>query len=151
MGTRKLAWGFLVILATTALVLGSATQARADTLKYKMYNYSIKEQGTPVGDEEGHFLGSFERAGFCVFENGEVARNHVIGTAEAVKGGVSTLYYQIITFSDGSTIVSRVQGTIGGGARGPCNGRNETRHHQRDRTFRRNQRNWILPSQVLAS
>lgn len=119
MGTRKeLVWVLLVIFATTALVVGPAIQAGADALKYKAYTYTIKEANLPVGDEEGHQLVSFERGGILVFDNGEVANYHMIGTGEQVKGGASIMFYETFFFADGSTIIGRVQGTIGAGVPG---------------------------------
>jgi hypothetical protein len=118
MGKKKMAWLFFVILATSAWVLGAVIQGGAETLKYKSYTYTIKEENIPVGDEEGHLVMFYERGGLFVFENGEVANFHMIGTGEAVKNGASLLYYDTVTFSDGSTIMERVQGTLGMGVPG---------------------------------
>jgi hypothetical protein len=118
MGKRKLAWILLVSLATSAWILGSAIQAGAETLKYKSYTYTIKEEDIPVGDEEGHLLMSFDRGGLFVFENGEVANFHMFGNGEEVKSGLSIMYYDIISFPDGSTIMERTHGTLGTGVPG---------------------------------
>jgi hypothetical protein len=53
-----------------------------------------------------------------VFENGEVANFHMMGTGEAIKNGASLLYYDTVIFSDGSTIMERVQGMLGMGVPG---------------------------------
>ncbi|MGD0661725.1 MAG: hypothetical protein ABSD38_26990 [Syntrophorhabdales bacterium] len=118
MSTRKAIWILFVSLAISACVLGSAIQAGAETLKYKSYTYAVKQENLFVGDEEGHLLYSYERRGFYAFENGEVATLLQVGTGEEVKGGASILYYQTATFPDDSTIMSRVQGTLGGGVPG---------------------------------
>ncbi|HXX35149.1 MAG TPA: hypothetical protein VEM15_11815 [Thermodesulfobacteriota bacterium] len=118
MATRKLTWILFGILVISVWVLGSAIQARTETLKYKVYTYAVKQESSPISDVEGHSLGFAVRSGFYVFENGEVATVNQVTTAEEVKGGSSILLYTTITFPDGSTIISRSQGTFGGGVPG---------------------------------
>jgi hypothetical protein len=115
MAIRKLIWVLFGIAVISVWVLGSAIQAGTETLNYKSYTYAIKGESMPVGDVEGHSLLSFVRGGFYVFENGEVATANQVGTGEEVKGGFSILYYCTLTFPDGSTIMTRVQGALGGG------------------------------------
>jgi hypothetical protein len=118
MVTKKLVWVLFSILVISAWVFGSAIQAGAETLNYKSYTYVTKQEFMPVGDVEGHLLTSFVRGGFYVFENGEVATVYQVGTGEEVKGGGQVLLYTTLTFPDSSTIISRSQGTLGGGVPG---------------------------------
>jgi len=115
---RKSIWSVLVITVTLAWVLGSTTHLGADTLKYKAYTFTIREEDTPIGDEEGHLFMSFDRGGIYVFENGEVANYHMFGNGEEVKGGLSVVYYGVISFQDGATMMLRVHGTLGTGVPG---------------------------------
>ncbi|MGZ3534319.1 MAG: hypothetical protein ACXU9K_03760 [Thermodesulfobacteriota bacterium] len=118
MATKKLIGVLFGILAISAWVLGSANQAGAETLNYKIYTYGIKQEIIPIGDVEGHTVGFDVRRGFYVFENGEVAIVNQVASSEAVKGGSSILLYTTVTFPDDSTIITKGQGTFGGGVPG---------------------------------
>jgi hypothetical protein len=65
----------------------------------------------PVGDVEGHNLYTMTRRAFLVFENGEVATQRSVINGERQGTASSALQYNTITFSDGSTILMRVQTT----------------------------------------
>jgi hypothetical protein len=67
---------------------------------------------------EEHSLFFDVRRGFYVFENGEVATVNQVDNGEAVKGGASLLLYSTVTFPDGSTIITKSQGTLGAGVAG---------------------------------
>jgi len=114
MATKKFAWVLFGILVISTWVLGSANQATAETLNFKYYSYGIKQENYPIGDEEGHTLIFNVRRGFWVFENGEVATGNQIVQNEEIKGGASILTYITLTFTDGSTIIIKGQGTVGG-------------------------------------
>lgn len=118
MATKKSILVLFGILVISAWVLGSAIQVGAETLNYKIYTYGIKQESIPIGDVEEHTLGFDVRRGFYVFENGEVAIVNQVTTGEAVKGGASLLLYSTVTFPDGSTMITRSQGTLGGGVPG---------------------------------
>ncbi len=108
----RILFGILVI---SAWVLGSAIQAGAETMNYKIYTYVVKAESVPVGDVDGHNLYSMTRRSFLVFENGEVATERgVLNGDQTKESGASFLRYTIITFSDGSTIVIKSQGTTAG-------------------------------------
>ena len=114
MSTKKSMWiieGVLVILAWT---LGSAIQGRAETMNYKSYSYVLKSEDVPVGDVEGHTVGLVMRRAFYVFENGEVATASLVATGDFIKLGGPFMNYNTITFADGSIIIIKSQGTIGG-------------------------------------
>jgi hypothetical protein len=54
------------------------------------------------------------RGGFFVFENGEVATANQVATLDYIKGAGSFMSYVTINFVDGSTIIIKSQGTVGG-------------------------------------
>ena len=87
MTTKKSVWVLFGILVISVWILGSAIEARAETMNYKIYTWVIKRRDTPIGDVEGHKVLHDNRGAFCVFENGEVATfsNHV-ATVDMVKG-----------------------------------------------------------------
>jgi hypothetical protein len=116
MPTKKLIWALFGIFVISAWVLGSAKQAMAETLNYKSYTYGTKQEILPIGDVEGHVLISNVRRGFFVFENGDVATSYQVVQTEQTKGGGPVLMYTTLTFPDGSTIIIKNQGTVGGGS-----------------------------------
>jgi hypothetical protein len=118
MATRKSMWVLFGILVISAWVLGSAIQAGAETIKFKVYTYVTKGEIAMVGDVEGHALGLYVRRAFCVFENGEVATCLTTITNDTTRGSGTTLLYRLYTFTDSSTIVTKLQGTVGGTAVG---------------------------------
>ena len=71
-------------------------------------------EGVPVDDVEGHAVVFVMRKGSYVFENGEVATGMTVSTGDFIKGSGPFNNYAIITFADGSTIVSKSQGTLAG-------------------------------------
>jgi hypothetical protein len=110
MGTKKSMWVLFGILVISAWVLGSVIQAGAETMKYRSVNTATKDERMPVGDEEGHVLVLQIMQGLALFENGEIAkvRSHLISDTIPGKGG-QVIGYSILTFEDGSTIVTRFQ------------------------------------------
>ena len=116
MATKKFMWVLFGILVISAWILGSAFQVGAETLNFKAYNYVTKVENIPVGDVEGHTLSLGTRRAFNVFENGEVATSIIIVSVDQIKGSGSTIQYNTMTFADGSTIVARRAGTLGGPA-----------------------------------
>jgi len=118
MATKKFMCILLGILVTSAWVLGSANQGKAETLNFKAYTYGIKSEIIPIGDVEGHQLIFNVRRGFFAFENGEVAIINNVTVNEEVKGGSSLTGYSTLTFADGATIIIKVQGTLGLGVPG---------------------------------
>ena len=115
MATKKSMCVLFGVLVLATWVLGSVTRAGAETMNYKLYTYVVKAESVPVGDVDGHYLYSMTRRSFLVFENGEVATERGVLTGDQTKeSGASFLRYTIITFSDGSTIVIKSQGTAAG-------------------------------------
>ncbi len=113
--TSKRSRRALVFIATAVLLLGVLVQTGAETLNFKVYTYVVKQENIPVGDMEGHIVGSYVRGAFIVLENGEVVADYAVGTFEWLAPSVAIQEYSTWTFADGSTIVIRIsQGMIGG-------------------------------------
>jgi len=93
-----------------ALLLVSVTQARAETVKYKLTAYGTKSEAIPVGDVEGHYIGVYEGRGLALFENGEVATYLIRCTWDYIKGQGTNQGYVQLTYEDGSTTVAKFQG-----------------------------------------
>jgi len=115
MAANKLICALFGILVISAWVLGSAIQAGAETLNFKVYTWAVKQENIPVGDAEGHNVGSYVRPAFIVFENGEVATSYAVGTFDWLKPSISIQQYKTWTFSDGSTMfIKTTHGIVGG-------------------------------------
>lgn len=99
-----------------AWVLGAAMPGEAETLTYKFYTWVSKAERVPIGDVEGHAVGLVVRDSFNVLDTGEVATTRSVITNDFVKGAGPFIQYSTITFADGSTIMWKIQGTVGGGA-----------------------------------
>jgi len=112
MATKKSICVLFGILVIWAWVLGSATQAGAETMNYRGYTYADKAEEVLIGDVEDHTLRLETRRGFYVFENGEVATILAHISGDYIKGAGSYMSYTTITFADGSTIVIKRQAAI---------------------------------------
>jgi hypothetical protein len=62
------------------------------------------------------------RKAFYVFENGEIATINRVSTAGFINGAGPFMQYATINFADGSPIIMKSQGAIGGGAGGRKSG-----------------------------
>jgi len=118
MATKKLMRVLFGILVISVWVLGSAIQAGAETLNYKFYTWAIKWESVPVGDVEGHTVALATRGAFYVFENGELATSNIVATGDLIKMAGPFMQYVTINFADGSTIIIKSQGTLGGSVGG---------------------------------
>lgn len=112
MTTIKRNWTIIGILLIAALLLLPATQARAETVKYKITSYLTKVEGIPVPDVEGHVLLVYERRGVAIFENGETAVYHTRGTANVINGQGPFDGYSQFIYKDGSTFMTEYTGTL---------------------------------------
>ena len=110
MATKKSKWVLFGVLLTSAWVLGSAIEARAETMNFKFYTWVIKSESASISDMEGHVVSFIMRGGFYVFENGEVATANQVATTDHIKGAGPFISYVTINFADGSTIVIKKQG-----------------------------------------
>jgi hypothetical protein len=113
MATKKSMWVLFGILVISAWVLGSAIQAGAETMKCRQAGTATKDERISVGYEEGHVLGLQIMEGVAFFENGEIAKTTSYSIFDGIRGkGTQIIAYNIFTFDDGSTIVTRVQRLI---------------------------------------
>jgi hypothetical protein len=112
MATKKSILVLFGILVISAWVLGSAIQAGAETMKSRTSTYLAHIEVLPVGDVEGHIVGTFSRKGLSFYENGEVAIYTNWGTLDFIKGNGPFQGYSLVTFQDGSTYTIRWQGTV---------------------------------------
>jgi hypothetical protein len=106
-------WVLFGILAISAWALGSAIQAWAESMNFKVYTYVTKAERISIGDVEGHTIGLTVRGSFYVFENGEVATVNAVATNDLIKGAGPFLNYITVNFADGSTIIIKGEGTLG--------------------------------------
>jgi hypothetical protein len=116
MAMKKSTFVILSILLISVWILVSAHQTAAETLNYRTYTHSTKHETILVGDVEEHNVIFDLRRGINVFENGEVATSYTIVQNDQVKGVASIMMYITLTFADGSTIILKSQGTVGGDA-----------------------------------
>ena len=114
MDTKKSMWVLFGILAIIAWVLGVAIEAGAETMNYKIYSYVVKDERVSIPDAEGHTVSLGVRKSFFVFEDGEVATANQVATLDHIKRSGPVLVYSTITFPDGSIIIFKEQGTMGG-------------------------------------
>jgi hypothetical protein len=97
-------WILILILVIAAWLLGSVTQARAETKKYRSVAQFSKAEYMPIGDIEGHIFAMFEFRG-VVFIDGEVAVFTGWAFGDFIKGvGPVQNYYKLV-YEDGSTQV----------------------------------------------
>ena len=109
MVTKKSFLIIVGILAFMGLLLGSATQSEAETMKLRVSNVVTKGEGFPVGDVEGHNLAFLTRDGVAVLENGEVGSMKALVINDVMPKGGSFLGYLVLTLVDGSAIVLSFQ------------------------------------------
>ena len=107
------------ILVISVWILGSGIEAGAETMKFKVYGYETKAESVSIGDVKGHTLALRTRSAFCVLENGEVATQIAVTFGDFIKESGSVISYQTLTFADGSTIITKTEGSIDATAAGP--------------------------------
>jgi len=113
MATKKVIWVLFGILVISAWVLGSAIQAGAETLKFRVSLTETKILTMPVNDVEGHILGLQTMEGLAFLENGEIARVKQYSAFDYIPGkGSQSFGYSLTTFEDGSTIEGRSQNIL---------------------------------------
>ncbi len=112
MTTIKRNWGIIGILLIAALLLLPATQAEADTVKYKICAPLTRVEWIAVPDVENHVLVLYERRGVIIFENGETAAYLTRGTPDNIKDQGSFHGYSDILYEDGSTSILEYTGTL---------------------------------------
>jgi len=105
--------GIIGILLIAVWLLVPATPAIAKKEKVKSRNVSqiTKMHVIKVGDVDGHIIAVYERRGLGFFD-GEVATYLNRAMFEMTKGKGTAEGYVTYTFEDGSTTISKWQGTI---------------------------------------
>jgi hypothetical protein len=98
-------WILILILIIAAWLLGSVTQAGAETKKWRYVGYFQKAEIQPVGDVEGHYLAIFEFRGLA-FVDGEVAIASGVAYGDFMKHVGPVTNYVKYVFEDGSTMES---------------------------------------------
>ena len=101
------------ILFIAALLLMPATQARAKSEKVegKSITQVTKIHVIKVGDVEGHIIAISQRRGLHFSDEGEIGSYVNWVTSDSIKGKGTHVGYNRITYEDGSTTVSKTQGT----------------------------------------
>lgn len=105
--------GLLSILLIAACLLLFSMPAIAKTEKVKGRNVSqiTKMHVIKVGDVDGHIIALYERRGVGFFD-GEVVTYLNRGMFDVIKGEGKAEGYATYTFEDGSTTISKWQGTL---------------------------------------
>ena len=107
-----------LIALIAAFLLVPVTQAVAETMKHRIAWFHTKAEIIEVGDVEGHIVGVGESTGLVSFDTGEVASAVMKWTVDYTKGNGIHRTYTIMTFEDGSTIVSMEEGSAQRGPKG---------------------------------
>ncbi len=109
---RRELWFTIPAVAILAFFVGSSL-AGAETIKEKVRTvyHMTKVEAIPVGDVPGHIIAIADARGLCFVENGEVATYSNKIWFDVTNGSGPHWSYSIYTFPDGSTWVSKAQGT----------------------------------------
>ena len=107
----------LILLSAFAFVLTITigffiANVNAEESKFRVTNYLVKMEYIPVADVDKHVVGTYERRGIAVFENGEVAAYHTIGTFDFVDANGPFHGYSTSTYKDGSTTITKYDATM---------------------------------------
>jgi len=104
--------GCIGVFLITALILVPNAQAGEKTVKLKLIGPLTRIEAVPIPDVEKHAIGVLERRGVAIYENGETAAYHTRATFDSIRGqGGSFNGYSDYIFADGSTIITKYQGT----------------------------------------
>jgi hypothetical protein len=107
-------WILFVILIIAAWLLGSVTQAGAQTytVKCRDAGHNVKVHIIEVGDVLGHILGVGESARVLSCDDGSVATTLYKSMSDYTKGSGKTQLYGLNTYEDGSTTWAKAQFTV---------------------------------------
>jgi hypothetical protein len=114
METKKSVWILIGMVVIMAWLLGSVTQAGAQTytVKCRETGHLPKVQVIEVGDVPGHIIFTAELAGISSCDDGSVATTSEKGMGDVTKGSGKSQAYELVTFEDGSTQWVKTQNTI---------------------------------------
>jgi hypothetical protein len=114
MAIRRLLTGLAIgsIFLIGVWFLSFVPQATAETLNFKNFNQVTKAEAVPIPDVEGHLIRLTVREGVVIFENGEMAPAKWVLYANLIKGAGDIELYTIITFQDGSILITHNKGRV---------------------------------------
>jgi len=114
MATKRSIWILIGMVVIMAWILGSITQAGAQTYtsKCRETGHIPKMHIIEVGDVPAHILVAAENAGVLSCDDGSVATGSSKSMAEFTKGSGKCQSYEVFTFEDGSTYWIRTQFNI---------------------------------------
>ena len=114
MVTKKSIWILIGMVVIMAWILGSATQAGAQTyiVKCRETGHVPKVQVIEVGDVPGHIIGVAELAAVLSCDDGSVATTSAKFMTDLTQGSGKARSYWMATYEDGSTIRAIGQNTI---------------------------------------
>ncbi len=114
MATKKSIWILVGMIVIVAWILGSVTQAGAQTYTLKCRNtgHFPKLHIIEVGDIPGHVVFVGESAGVQSCDDGSVSITSGKFTGDVTKGIGKSHTYGVATFEDGSTIWDKEEVTI---------------------------------------
>jgi hypothetical protein len=116
MAAKKFIWILIGMVVIMAWILGSVTQAGAQsfTVKARQIQHSTKAHIIEVGDVPGHILAAYEAAGLWFSEDGDVATLLSRGMIDYTQGSGTAQGYNLLTYEDGSTTWTKWRGTATG-------------------------------------
>lgn len=108
-------WGlFLAMLLSVTVVLLPGVSA-AEEVAGRSVTHTQKSESMEVGDVPGHFVGVSQWAGLSFYtkgpDNEEIVPRTGITIFDVVKGKGTMIVYEVKTFKDGSTMVTKSSGT----------------------------------------
>jgi len=114
MATKKSIWILIGIVVIMGWILGSATQAGAQThtLKCRETGQLAKFHAIEVGDVPEHIIAVTELAGVQSCDDGGIATASNKVMIEFTKGTGKAQFYWLAIFEDGSTLSNKGQNTV---------------------------------------
>ena len=114
MATKKSIWIFIGMIVIMAWLLGSVTQAGAQTytVKCRETGYFPKMHIIEVGDVPGHILLVGESAAVQSCDDGRVGTTSGKFTTDLTQGSGISQGYKLTTYEDGSTTWAKYQVTV---------------------------------------
>jgi hypothetical protein len=102
----------ILTIVLAIIIAFITTTVNAEESNYRVTHYLIKLEYIPVADVDKHVVGTFERRGVALFENGEIATYHTIGTFDVVDSNGPFQGYSTMTYKDGSTTIDKYDATM---------------------------------------
>jgi hypothetical protein len=102
----------IISFVLSTIIFFFVTNANAEESKFRITSYLTKMEYIPIADVEKHVVGTYERKGLAVLENGEIATYLSIGTYDFVDSSGPFQGYTTLTYNDGSTTISKYDATM---------------------------------------